>query len=255
MSSSGLNPYIETGGGRSANVSPAPIVSVVIVTFRDKEQLSRLLDNMAPFRADRRLEVVVVDGGSDDGTPDLLKQRNADVDYWVSEPDKGIYDAMNKGVAMARGRYVIHINAGDSLLSVPWEYLPDTSDGPVWVSCQVREEIGIFQPRLNWLTHFTNTNHHQGSFYRRDLHLGYKTHYVVCGDMEHHMRLLRSGQEPTLVYQVVAEHEFGGVSSQSRYIFEESLAVRENYGPLRGMAPNIIRPLVRLRHWFVRRLR
>ena len=163
MHSAPLNPYMENGGGRIARVSPAPIVSVVIVTFRDKEELNRLLDNLAPFRADRRVEVVLVDGASDDGTLDLLNQRHGDIDYWVSEPDEGIYDAMNKGVALARGRYVIHINAGDSLLAVPWEHLPDSLDGSAWVSCQVREEIGIFQPRLNWLSHFTNTNHHQSN--------------------------------------------------------------------------------------------
>jgi glycosyltransferase involved in cell wall biosynthesis len=254
MSSRVLNPYMENGGGRTASASPAPVVSVVIVSFRDKKEVGRLLDNLAPFRVDRRVEVVVVDGGSDDGTVDLLNDRNGDVDYWISESDDGIYDAMNKGVALARGRYIIHINAGDSLLGVPWEYLPDTPDGPAWVSCQVREDIGIFQPRLNWLSHFTNTNHHQGSFYRRDLHLGYKKDYAVCGDLEHHLRLLRSGQKPVLVYQVVSEHKFGGISNDSRWAFEEARGVRENYGRLHALAPNILRPLVRLRHALIRLL-
>lgn len=255
MRSHVLNPYMENGGGRTGGVCPAPIVSIVIVTFRDKKELSRLLDNLAPFRADGRVEVVVVDGGSDDGTIDLLNRRNGDIDYWVSEPDEGIYDAMNKGVAMARGRYVIHINAGDSLLAVPWEHLPDTPGGPAWVSCQVREDIGIFQPRLNWLSHFTNTNHHQGSFYRRDLHLGYKKDYAVCGDLEHHLRLLRSGQKPRLVYQVVAEHKFGGISSDSRWTFEEARSVRENYGRVHAIVPNIVAPLVRLHDQSIRFVR
>ena len=192
MHSAPLNPYMENGGGRTARVSPAPIVSVVIVTFRDKEELNRLLDNLAPFRADRRVEVVVVDGGSDDGTIDLLNQRHGDIDYWVSEPDEGIYDAMNKGVALAEGATLSTSMPATHCLPYRGN-ISDTPDGPAWVSCQVREEIGIFQPRLNWLSHFTNTNHHQGLFYRRDLHLGYKTDYAVCGDLEHHLRLLRSG--------------------------------------------------------------
>ena len=253
MHSAAVNPYTENGG-RITSVYPAPIVSVIIVTFRDKDEINRLLDNLTPFRLDRRVEVVLVDGASDDGTLDLLRRRDGDIDYWVSEPDEGIYDAMNKGVALARGRYVIHINAGDSLLAVPWEHLPDNADGPAWVSCQVREEIGIFQPRLNWMSHFTNTNHHQGSFYRRDLHLGYKTDYSICGDLEHHLRLLRSGQKPRLVYQVVAEHKFGGISKDRRRTHEEARGVRENYGWLHGIVTNIIGPAVRLRHALIRLL-
>ncbi len=62
------------------------------------------------------LEYVVVDGGSRDGTVELLEARDGDLDLWISEPDGGIYDAMNKGIALAEGDLVGMLNAGDSYL-------------------------------------------------------------------------------------------------------------------------------------------
>lgn len=240
-----INPYVGDPRYRRAGTGDAPVVSVIAVTFRDREELEGIIDHLQAFRAGGRLELVVVDGGSDDGTRELLGRRSAEVDCWISEPDAGIYDAMNKGVALARGTYVIHINAGDRLLAVPWERLGE--DGPAWVSCQVREDHGIFQPRLSWVTRYANTNHHQGSFVRRDVHLGYKPDYKVYGDFEHHLRLLRVGVKPTMVYELVAEHRGGGISSDARWTPEEARAVEENYGRMHALVPRVMAPVRRCR--------
>lgn len=220
---------------------------MIAVVFCDREELVRIIDNIGASRRDGRVEMVVIDGGSEDGTAELLRSRAADVDYWISEKDAGIYDAMNKGVAAARGRYVIHINAGDTLLAIPWAHLPDSDDGPGWVSCQVREDWGIFQPRLSWVSKYANTNNHQGSFYRRDLHLGYKSDYWVFADFEHHLRLLRAEILPELVYEIVAEHKGGGISSQSKWVSEEARAVQENYGWPHVLVPRFMAPIRRYR--------
>jgi len=55
--------------------------------------------------------VIVIDGGSDDGSIDILRHFDDSIDYWISEPDQGIYDAMNKGIAAATGKFVLHLNA------------------------------------------------------------------------------------------------------------------------------------------------
>lgn len=63
------------------------------------------------------VEYIVIDGGSDDGTADIIRKYANRLAYWVSEPDKGIYDAMNKGIAVATGDYINFMNAGDSFNS------------------------------------------------------------------------------------------------------------------------------------------
>ena len=59
------------------------------------------------------IEYIVIDGGSKDGTVDLLRRYDTQISHWVSEPDKGIYDAMNKGIALATGEYIGFLNADD----------------------------------------------------------------------------------------------------------------------------------------------
>lgn len=67
------------------------------------------------------LEYLVIDGGSTDDTPEIIRQHADIIDYWVSEPDKGLYDAMNKGLRAATGDFVWFMNAGDQI------YTPETT--------------------------------------------------------------------------------------------------------------------------------
>lgn len=93
--------------------SVRPKVSVITVTFNAASMLERTLQSVEKQNY-KALETIIVDGGSKDGTVDIIRRHSANITRWVSEPDGGIYDAMNKGLRMASGEWVIFMNAGDT---------------------------------------------------------------------------------------------------------------------------------------------
>ena len=86
--------------------------SIITVNFNNKEGLRKTIESVIR-QSFRDFEYIVIDGGSTDGSADILKEYDAQIDYWVSEPDKGIYNAMNKGIVQAKGEYLNFMNSGD----------------------------------------------------------------------------------------------------------------------------------------------
>ena len=91
-----------------------PSISVLTVTFNAADELPGLVDSLRA-QTDHNFEWVVVDGASSDATVDLLKASEDVLDTWVSEPDFGIYDALNKAVRLSNGRYYLVLGADDQL--------------------------------------------------------------------------------------------------------------------------------------------
>ncbi len=103
------------GGRRTKGLGPAdgaPLVSIVTVVYNGAATLEDTIRSVLA-QDHSAIEYIVVDGGSTDGTLDILRRYEDRIDLWVSERDKGIYDAMNKGVALCTGEWVGLINADD----------------------------------------------------------------------------------------------------------------------------------------------
>jgi glycosyltransferase involved in cell wall biosynthesis len=221
-------------GGRrirgDARANP-PLVSIVTVVFRDKDELERILRNVFTFDTSE-FELIVVDGGSNDGTVELLQQWNEKVDYWLSEADSGIYDAMNKGIAAARGEYVFHLNAGDRLTFIPAERLSMCSKEQADVaSFAVMMDRGEkFLPETGFPLKVGNTWHHQGTFYRRTLPPAYDTQYRVYADFDLNQRLFKEGRIVRLFDQTVASHNRDGLSEGWRNFHEVYRIIYRNFG-------------------------
>lgn len=90
-----------------------PKLSIVTVCYNCAHMLEKTITSIMDQDSDN-FEYIIVDGGSTDNTRQILKRYAGRIDCCVSEPDNGIYDAMNKGVGMSRGHYVIFMNAGDT---------------------------------------------------------------------------------------------------------------------------------------------
>jgi len=93
-----------------------PILSIITINYNDKVGLERTLKSVVT-QTYKAFEFLVIDGGSTDGSKELIEANKANINYWVSEPDKGIYNAMNKGIIKANGEYLLFINSGDELFS------------------------------------------------------------------------------------------------------------------------------------------
>jgi glycosyltransferase involved in cell wall biosynthesis len=91
------------------------LVSVVCVTLNAAKNLPFLIKSVRDHKTDL-IEFVIVDGKSNDGTLDLLKENEDVIDFWISKPDEGIYDAMNRALNYIRGKWVIFLGADDLLL-------------------------------------------------------------------------------------------------------------------------------------------
>ncbi|GAB3972342.1 glycosyltransferase family 2 protein [Spirosoma terrae] len=91
-----------------------PTISIITITYNAERFLERTINSIVSQQA-TDYEYIVIDGGSNDGTLGIVRQYENSITQWISEPDKGLYDAMNKGLHRATGEYVWFMNAGDEL--------------------------------------------------------------------------------------------------------------------------------------------
>ncbi len=156
-------------------------LSIITICFNDKEALQKTVASVSKqtFTA---YEQLIIDGGSTDATIDYLKtlKTNKKIKAW-SEPDEGIYDAMNKGLQKARNAWVFFLNAGDCFLSEDAlaSVMPHCTEPNQLVYCDV-----TIRDKYTWLfkaDHDAMRVHHQGLVYRKDLHEKYGPYLVGQG--------------------------------------------------------------------------
>lgn len=96
------------------NIHPHPKYSIITVTYNAAKVLEDTIQSIVT-QTYKNVEYIIVDGGSTDGTLDIINKYKEHIQTIVSEPDKGLYDAMNKGIKLATGDYLCFLNAGDGL--------------------------------------------------------------------------------------------------------------------------------------------
>src|SRR4051812_22804100 len=92
-----------------------PRLSIITINYNNVSGLRKTVESVVN-QTSQDFEYIVIDGGSTDGSVDVLKQYAKKIKYWISEPDKGIYNAQNKGILKATGEYCHFINSGDYLV-------------------------------------------------------------------------------------------------------------------------------------------
>lgn len=91
-------------------------LSIITINYNNVDGLKRTVESVLN-QTWQEFEYIVIDGGSTDGSATYIESQSNNIDYWISEPDKGIYNAMNKGIMQAKGEYLLFLNSGDHLFN------------------------------------------------------------------------------------------------------------------------------------------
>lgn len=201
--------------------------SIITINYNNKQGLKNTIESVI-HQTHRDFEYIVIDGGSTDGSADILKEYDSHIDYWVSEPDKGIYNAMNKGIAKAKGDYLNFMNSGDcffdyNVLQRVTDYGYHT-DFIVGRDLHVNETSGLshvsIQPsRLSMMHFFIATLDHQSSFIRRELFKDslYREDFRLVSDWIFFMqKIVSEGCQVQFIPDIICRREEGGISEQQQ---------------------------------------
>ncbi|MBT0653789.1 glycosyltransferase family 2 protein [Geomobilimonas luticola] len=198
-----------------------PLVSIVTSVFNDGQHLEKTIRSVIS-QSYECIEYIIIDGGSRDETLDILSTYADKIDYWVSEPDRGIYDAWNKALSVANGEWIAFLGSGDIYLDDAVgeyiRYIQNSACEREFVSARIEitnpvtEKGWIFGDAWNWQEFKKNmTVAHPGAFHNRRLFQRYgmfDASYRIAGDYELLLRArekLRTGFLDTVTVQMLGD--------------------------------------------------
>lgn len=204
------------------------ILSIITVNFNNLEGLKRTFESVAS-QTFRDYEWLVIDGGSTDGSKEFIEQHQAHFAYWCSEPDKGIYHAMNKGILKSAGAYLNFMNSGDQFAAEDTLAIvfaePRTAD--IVYGYMMRGQSNSYlapqamKEKLHWSDLYPDTLPHQASFIRRELFakvgLYNEQIRVVSDTLWFETAILRHKASVQFVPQKIAIFDDGGVSTLQQH--------------------------------------
>lgn len=237
---------------------PTPVrFSIITVVFNARDLIEGTIQSVLA-QTWPQVEYIIVDGASKDGTTEIIRAYGDRISRWVSEPDKGLYDAMSKGLRMATGDFVWFVNAGDRI------FAPDTLEqmaslvglqtdvlyGEVMLVDDARKHLGTRTERttqkLPKKLHWKSLRRgmvvcHQGFVPRREIAPSFIENNLTA-DIDWVIRCLQKSRETVHTGLILAEYLEGGISNKRR---RQSL--RDRYQVLKkhyGFIPNLWNHLI-----------
>jgi glycosyltransferase involved in cell wall biosynthesis len=230
-----------------------PKLSVITIVYNNVRDIERTMLSVLG-QTYTNIEYIIIDGLSNDGTLQIIDQYKSRVSKVVSEKDKGIYDAMNKGLAMATGDYVIFMNSGDEF------YAPATvtnvfaaaDDADIYYGeTEMIDDNGrsLGQRRHQAPTTFTwrgfkygMSISHQAIYIKRALTEPYDARYQLSADIDWIIRAAKKAHKIVNVNQYVAKYLVGGMSKKKhRQSLEERFNIMKRYY---GLVPTVLNHFV-----------
>ena len=241
-----------------------PLVSIITVTKNCVSTIERTLKSIEMIK-DSDIQYIIIDGGSDDGTLSAIGRYNHIVDILISEGDSGIYNAMNKGAAVAGGRYILYVNGDDYILADGFNKARDilTRKVPEVMSCQsetfeIDGSKGIkLRPSLLRLF-FYNSIPHLSAFVSTELQKRYKfrENFRIAADYDFFLRLFLKGHRFLLSELITSVHYRGGVSNNLIQATAEIAQIRrDNLGTILYVITRAMEWLNKFRRLVIRKCR
>ncbi len=208
-------------------------LSVITVVKNGACLLEETIVSVIAQKTSTAIDYLVVDGGSTDGTLEIIKKYANQISWWSSEQDNGIYDAMNKGwAAAADDSFVLFLGAGDKIIALPGSMSRYSRLDVVYGSVMMGEKT-VFTPRADFHLKLYNSLHHQALLVNKALHPAppFNCSYPLYADFDFNQRMKKSRVNFVFDPQFTGYARTGGVSD--RQCFAESLRiVSANFGLL-----------------------
>lgn len=203
--------------------------TIVTVCFNSEKVIEETIKSVVSQR-NCNIEYIVIDGNSRDGTADIINRYSDKIDYFVSEPDNGIYDAMNKGIAAATGDYINFMNAGDifvndNVLSDLQNMIHAKDYDVVFgdeIKCYSWGEV--LQPGRHFSKDIKGMPFgHQSTFVKTALmkEFRFDTSYRILADQKFMTSLYKKGKIFFHVELAVAKYDMYGLSNNTKLIYRE----------------------------------
>lgn len=209
---------------KNASSGDKPLITVITVTYNSKDNLEKTVQSVLN-QSYENIEYIIIDGSSTDGTVDIIKKYEDKIDYWVSEKDAGIYDAMNKGIALAMGEYIMFMNSGDRFFDI--NVLKELS---VFLRKNQYPEIIYGKTVLEYDENYKKIENpgenikfwfglpfcHQSMVIKTKLQKGnlFNTSYNIYSDYDNYYKLWVEEHQFTYVDETISCFNFDGLSSR-----------------------------------------
>lgn len=214
---------LRTKGYFKKSFDDKPLISIITVVFNGEKYLEETIQSVIN-QTYSNVEYIIIDGGSSDGTLDIIKKYEERIDYWVSEKDNGIYDAMNKGIDIASGEWLNFMNAGDSFYDqgvLAKAFDGDTADLDLIYGASIvtggASDI-LLKPKeftkLNLFFWNTRVVCHQAMFVKKTKAVKYSLKYKLKGELNWYLDLVANIKNYKLSDQPFVYYSLGGLSDQ-----------------------------------------
>ncbi len=243
-----------------------PLVSIITVVYNGEQHLRQTIESVIN-QTYKNAEYIIIDGGSTDGTVNLIKEYSNHISHWISEPDKGLYDAMNKGIKIASGELIGMINSDDwyeldAIEVIVDAYLKHT-DKDIFhadrydIDQQGYQKIRKFNPSKYKLMYYDMTYNHPSMFVTRREYLKhlYNTELEVISDYQFTLEaFLDNPNKFHYIEKPIVSYRLDGISAQISLInsSKEFFLAKRNAGM--NIIENILSVAFRLVYLFMKQL-